>query len=426
MRFIILTFAALVAAAPKLPLWGSSQVSVLKPAISTVFNSAPISPQILDTLLAPNEVNLARNTYITREGSTLRLKGEPYTAGGANVYWLGLDENGIPPEGQPFYAPFNASYPTKGRITEVMNTLVTLGAKTIRSQTLGVSVGNPLSLMPSLGTFNDAAFDSIDWAIFQAREHGLRLFIPLTDNYDYYHGGKFSFLRFRGYNVTGSQKPPSPDIAKFYTDPLIISDFKSYIQHLLTHVNPYTGLTYAEDPTILAYETGNELSGVNFADIDVPVSWTTEIAKFIKSLAPNKLVSDGTYGINTLALGIPEVDIYDNHFYPVNVSKLEGDIEMVRGAAKVYLAGEYDWVGKSGGDGLEEWFAVAEANRDVVAGSMFWSLFMHDVPDCSVSYSMLLLLLLFLLLLRDRDVLLTRSRDLLIILMASRCSMAIH
>ena len=61
----------------------------------------------------------------------------------------------MPPAGQPFYAPLNASYPTKGRITEIMNVLRTMGAHLIRSQTIGVSVGNPLSLMPSLGVFNE-------------------------------------------------------------------------------------------------------------------------------------------------------------------------------------------------------------------------------------------------------------------------------
>ena len=55
-----------------------------------------------------------------------------------------------------------------------MNTLNTMGANVIRSQTLGVSVGNPLSLMPSLGVYNEEAFKTIDWAVYQAREHGLR------------------------------------------------------------------------------------------------------------------------------------------------------------------------------------------------------------------------------------------------------------
>jgi mannan endo-1,4-beta-mannosidase len=64
-----------------------------------------------------------------------------------------------------------------------MNTLNTMGANVIRSQTLGVSVGNPLSLMPTLGHYNEEAFKTIDWTVFQARQHGIRIFAPLIDNY---------------------------------------------------------------------------------------------------------------------------------------------------------------------------------------------------------------------------------------------------
>lgn len=128
----------------------------------------------------PIQATLQRNAYITRNGSELLLAGNRYTASGANVYWLGLDENVQPAAGQPFYAPYNASYPAKGRTTEVMNTLQVLGGRTIRSQTLGVSVGNPLSVMPELGKVNQQAFESIDWAVYQARQHGIRLFAPLV------------------------------------------------------------------------------------------------------------------------------------------------------------------------------------------------------------------------------------------------------
>jgi mannan endo-1,4-beta-mannosidase len=82
------------------------------------------------------------------------------------VYWLGLDENAIPPAGEPLYAPFNASYPTLGQISEVMNTLVMMRANTIRSQSLGVSTGNPVSITPELGVVNEDAFKTIDWAVF--------------------------------------------------------------------------------------------------------------------------------------------------------------------------------------------------------------------------------------------------------------------
>jgi mannan endo-1,4-beta-mannosidase len=108
----------------------------------------------------------------------------------------------------------------------------------------------------------------------------------------------------------------------------------------LTHVNPYTGLTYAEDPTIFAYETGNELSGAAFDDQAVPVAWTTEIAEFVKSLAPHKLIVDGMDGLNATNPPIAAVDIVSNHFYPLNLAKLESDLALAEKKGKAYLAGE--------------------------------------------------------------------------------------
>jgi mannan endo-1,4-beta-mannosidase len=78
---------------------------------------------------------------------------------------------------------------------------------------------------------------------------------------------------------------------QFYTNATIINDFKDYIQHLMTHVNPHTGLTYAEDPTIIGYETGNELNGIIWADKNVPNEWTKEICQLVKKLGKNSLLS---------------------------------------------------------------------------------------------------------------------------------------
>lgn len=68
----------------------------------------------------------------------------------------------------PFCAHFNASYPTKGRTAQMMAAVKALGGTTIRAHTLGVSIGNPLSVWPTQGLVNAQAFDSIDWAVAQA------------------------------------------------------------------------------------------------------------------------------------------------------------------------------------------------------------------------------------------------------------------
>ena len=124
-----------------------------------------------------------RDSPIVRQGSTLLLNGKTWKAVGPNIYWLGLDENVIPPAGDPFYAKTNASYPTKGRIVEAMDIVKAMGGTMIRAHTLGVSTGNPLSVMPKLGEINEKAFEAIDWAVYQAWDKGLRLMVPLTDNY---------------------------------------------------------------------------------------------------------------------------------------------------------------------------------------------------------------------------------------------------
>ncbi|KAF2108535.1 glycoside hydrolase superfamily [Lophiotrema nucula] len=334
-----------------------------------------------------------RDLPVTRNGSRLYLNNKPWTAAGANVYWLGLDENIVPPwttsnpKPDPFYAPLNASYPTKGRITEVMSTLKVMGARTIRSQTMGVSVGNPLSIMPELGVVNEKAFESLDWTVSEAKKAGLRIFAPLTDNYDYYHGGKFVFLRWRGIDI-GSTGSVDPQVQEFYNNRTIIDDFKNYIKVLLTHRNQYTNLTYAEDPTIFAYETGNELGGPTFGDKNVPVAWTQEITEYIKKLAPTKLTVDGTYGINDTHLNISSVDIYSDHFYPMDIDKLSKGVASVAAVNKVYFAAEYGWTPQSQTKTKsDQFFAWIESQQNktkpIIAGDHFWSLFTHNVPDCS-------------------------------------------
>jgi mannan endo-1,4-beta-mannosidase len=195
---------------------------------------------------------------------------------------------------------------------------------------------------------------------------------------------------------------------QFYTNPTIIASFENYIQYLLTHVNPYTGLSYAEDPTVIGYETGNELDGLKWGDKDVPVEWIREICRFVKKLGtfstfpffptillmkpegPNKLCIDGTYGVNSTHFAVDEVDIFNNHFYPLNNSILTSDITAVQSANRTYLAGEIAWTGVKG-DSLQSFYDIIlqrqNTSSPVVVGSTFRSLFGHNVPDCSVSLS---------------------------------------
>lgn len=68
---------------------------------------------------------------------------------------------------------------------------------------------------------------------------------------------------------------------------------------------------------------------------------------------------------------------------------LQEDIALVETVNKVYLVGEYDWTGNNAqGDSLRSFYDIIEGRQNtsnpVVAGDIFWSLFMHDVPNCNI------------------------------------------
>jgi len=328
--------------------------------------TGPSSPSARDLL--------KRNSFVTRKGSSLELLGEPFRMVGPNIYWLGLDENVIP----------DPSYPSKQRVLEAFADVSVMRGSTVRGHTLGISVGNSLSVEPSLDVFNSAAYEAIDFAITAARVYGIKLLIPLIDNYNYYHGGKYQFIEWNGipFNGTGANITP-PDVgAFFYNTTVIVDSFKRYITQHLTHVNQFTGIALKDDPTILGWESGNELSGARFGDGPAPAAWTKEIGELIKSLAPKHLFMDGSYGIfpETGQLANEVVDIFSDHFYPPNITRFSTGFSEASKVGRNYLAGEFDWTGLNGGDDLTTFLSTI--GKSGSAGDIFWSLFGHDDACC--------------------------------------------
>lgn len=294
------------------------------------------------------------DTFVKRIDSQLILKGTPFRFSGVNIYWLGLDEN-----------VGGVDYPTHFRVDDALATAQLMGATVVRAHTLGISVGCSLCIEPSQGNFNEAALQHVDYAIMSAKQHGLRLIIPLVDNFHYYHGGKSVFTTWNGIK----------DENQFYTNPAVIAAFEDYISHILNRVNSYTGIPYKDDPTILGWETGNGLVA--------PSSWVETIAASIKSVDSNHLVIDGnsgqSYGSSMFAgdLQLPDVDIYTGQYYPMSIAALNTQAGEAQRANKVFIAEEYAWNNNGGGDPLKQFLADIEVNY-AVAGDMFWSLFGHS------------------------------------------------
>jgi mannan endo-1,4-beta-mannosidase len=302
--------------------------------------------------------------FVTRSGSELLLNGQKFRFAGPNIHWLGLDDS--------------SEYLSQSHIDAAFSDAQHMDATVVRGQTLGMSVGCPNCLEPRLNQFNDQAFNTIDYSIKSAAAHNIRLIIPLVDWNITYEGGAHTFTSWRGIS----------DQMQFYTNKTVIQDFEKYIFHLLTHVNPYTGLALKDDPTIMAWETGNELQSA-------PGSWTRTISSYLKSLAPNQLVIDGSMGINPNDFGISTIDMFSDHFYPRNTQQLLRDVAQAQQQRKAFLIGEWDWtnIPQYGWEAsphtstpLATFLTAIETSQ--VSGDLYWQLYDsgHSGDDFSINY----------------------------------------
>jgi mannan endo-1,4-beta-mannosidase len=83
----------------------------------------------------------------------------------------------------------------------------------------------------------------------------------------------------------------------FYTDSTLKGHFKAWMKHIITRRNTVSGVLYAEDPTIMAWELMNEPRLEKQSPPGTVIcDWVWEMAEFIKSLDKNHLVCTGDEG----------------------------------------------------------------------------------------------------------------------------------
>jgi mannan endo-1,4-beta-mannosidase len=248
--------------------------------------------------------------------------------------------------------------PDKFEINDALETLQQLGGTVARSYVITVVKTNDLPGTPrhilAPGKFNEEAFRTLDEVLAAANRTGIRLIIPLVDNW-VWQGGRAEYAGWRGKTKED-----------FWTDPQLIADFEQTIHFILTRTNTITGVRYCDDKSLLCWETGNEIAS--------PPSWTREIAHYIKSLDTNHLVMDGfnTAHLRAESLEIPDVDIVTTHHYPGNkkpfAELIRANAEMAKGK-KPYIVGEFGFV--STARMADAMSAIADSS---CSGGMLWSL----------------------------------------------------
>jgi endo-1,4-beta-mannosidase len=329
---------------------------------------------ILFLFILPRNGFAQSPVFVKRSGSHLILNGQAFSFSGANIHWLGIKDNN------------GGTYPSHAMIDDAFADANAMGMNVIRSHTLGISIGCPNCLVPDaskipsgVNFINSNAWDSIDYAIKVAKSYNMRLIIPFTDEFHFYHGGIHTFLDWRG--IT--------DQNQFYVNQSVITDYKTYIRTIIEHVNSFTGVVNKNEPTILAWETGNEL-GFDYSWDTPQANWTVEMATYIKSIDPNHLVADGhpsefkTWLTNEYSS--TNIDMYSSH-YPRTIDWINRDVNFLASYNKVYFYGEYTWINindkltsfgsttSTDLDKLNNFLSITEDPTKNISGDLFWELY---------------------------------------------------
>lgn len=247
--------------------------------------------------------------------------------------------------------------PDEFEIRDALTSIKQMGGRVARTYVISVKRSTDsddlIRHVEGPGKFNEEAFVALDKVLQIANEVGVRVIIPFVDNWQWM-GGKAEYAAFR-------EKEPE----EFWTDSLLISDFKKTIDFVLNRKNTFTGVLYKDDMSVLGWETGNEL--------ECPFSWTSEIARYIKSIDRNHLVIEGTHSpiVSEEAIEDTNIDVLSTHYYEpaeTAIPKILENKKLSRGV-KPYFVGEFGFIPSREFESI-----IDSVISNDVSGALLWSL----------------------------------------------------
>jgi mannan endo-1,4-beta-mannosidase len=220
-----------------------------------------------------------QKTFVRVDRGRFVVGGAPFRFGGTNCYYL---------HQQSHYM-----------IDSVLDDAAAMGLPVLRAWAFADGTEKAeRPLQPEPHRYDEDAFDSLDYAVHKAGELGIRLVLPLVNNWPDY-GGMQQYVRWFLGLPDDSYGSETPHHDRFYTDAAIRRCYKDFARHVITRRNRYTGLRYNEDPAVMTFELANEPRCRSDRSGSRLLGWADEMSTFVKRLAPRQLVAvgdEGSYG----------------------------------------------------------------------------------------------------------------------------------
>lgn len=232
--------------------------------------------------------------FITVAGQQLIKDGKPYHFIGTNL-WYGMNLGMPGKDGD------------RDRLLRELDELKGMGVNNLRI--MGSSEGpdtEPLRVVPSLqpapGQYNEMVQEGLDFLLYEMGKRDMYAVVCIN-NFWSWTGGMAQYRSWASNNEAIPYPPPAENgdwskfqkySSHFYENKKANRLLKNHLNYLLNHVNKFTGVKYKDDPTIMAWQLGNEPRG--YQNVKKYRTWLHKTAKYIKSLDKNHLVSTGAEG----------------------------------------------------------------------------------------------------------------------------------
>jgi len=356
----------------------------------------------------PAAASASSTGFVTRQGTQLKLDGKLFRFYGTNNYYLMYQSRLMTDD---VFADAKAAGFTVLRTWGWLDIGNADGSNSVHGKVNGVyfQYWDPAAGAPA---YNDGAdgLERLDYVLYRARQSGIKLVIPFTNNWGDF-GGMDQYVRWAG----GTHHDD------FYTDARIRGWYRDWISHLLNRTNTLTGVKYKDDPTVMTWELANEprcqgsgaypnSGACNAQHPETITAWADEMTRHIKSIDRNHLASVGEEGFtcdnpttddwttncgpgtDTAALNaLPAVDVMSFHLYPDGWGKdaawgtrwIRDHVAKARDLGKAVMLGEFGFKDKATRNPVyREWTEAMRANGG--NGFLYWIL--SGVQDDGTPY----------------------------------------
>ncbi len=268
-----------------------------------------------------------KSEFVEVKGAGFTLNGEPYHFVGVN-FWYGA------------YLGSPCAAGNRERLARELDLLKSIGITNLRVAATSEKSSFKRAVTPVFheapGVVNENLLIGLDYLLAEMAKRDMKAVLFLNNFWEW-SGGMSAYMEwFEGKPaidpVHGEWNRFMNQSARFYTHREANEAYRDYIRTLITRKNTITGRYNYEDPTIMSWQLANEPrpgahDDEGRANIGAWVEWIGQTASFIKSIAPNQLVStgnEGTMGSVSCAQSYlkahswPDVDYATVHLWPMN------------------------------------------------------------------------------------------------------------